>query len=75
MKERELGTHTQGEEVNTCMCIQERRHLPFSNSIRIKKQRETFDKNAHNLHKALSNREREKEMKKVDISTKIFLSW
>jgi hypothetical protein len=32
---------------------------------------ETFDENAHNLHKALSNREK----KKVDISTKIFLSW
>jgi hypothetical protein len=36
------------------------------------RQRETFDENAHNLHKALSNREKKK---KVDISSKIFLSW
>jgi hypothetical protein len=54
-------------EVNTR--IQERRHLPFSNSIRAERER---DRNAHNLHKALSNREKKK---KVDISTKIFLSW
>ncbi len=47
-------------EVNTS--IQERRHLPFSNSIRAQRQREreAFDENAHNLHKALSNREKKK---------------
>jgi len=52
--------------------IQERRHLPFSNSIRAQREkereREAFDENAHNLHKALSNREKKK--KKVDISSK-----
>jgi hypothetical protein len=43
--------------------IQERRHLPFSNSIRTQREREreTFDENAHNLHKALSNREKKKK--------------
>jgi hypothetical protein len=40
--------------------IQERRHLPFSNSIRAQRARKTFDENAHNLHKALSNREKKK---------------
>jgi hypothetical protein len=48
------------EGVNTRICIQERRHLPFSNSISTKRERETFDENAHNLHKALSNREKKK---------------
>jgi hypothetical protein len=53
--ERERGR----ERINTRIRIQERRHLPFSNSIRI--QRETFDENAHNLHKALSNRGKKKK--------------
>jgi len=41
------------EGVNTRTYIQERRHLPFSNSIR--RERE------NNLHKALSNRGKEKK--------------
>ncbi len=44
----------------------------FKQHQNIERERETFDENAHNLHKALSNREKKK---KVDISTKIFLSW
>lgn len=39
---------------------QERRHLPFSNSIGTKREKEGGEEEENNLHKALSNREKKK---------------